>query len=149
MKSTSKSNVKKGTSKAKQTSNQNQALKLSKISLVASIIVACISSPFILIAGIGLLVVIPFGFFAKNETAVYKAIQQGSTLSTRTRRLRALLIGLCCLGFFAIVGLFQLANSGNTELSTQQRVVSVIPWAAAMLLFMGIASSVQVMYKKR
>ena len=125
------------------------ASTLSLLTIALSVTIVFLSLPFVLIAGLGLLLVIPFGSLAITEQHVRQAICIGGKLSAHTRRKRLALIGCSFLGSTIIIVLLQLANKSNNELSSDRKIQALIPWVAALIVFVVSSVSVQILYKKK
>ncbi len=130
------------------------AAGVSYVLHVLSAVIAIAFTPFVIFAGVGLLLVLPFGFFSYTEITITKAIRSGLPVSRRERKHRVLRILGCVLGSEIFLGLLWLTNSSDTPNDNlapslySNASQSLIAASIAMAVITIIMLSPQFLYQK-
>lgn len=115
--------------------NNKLSLSFAYILFTISVTIALVAAPFTLIAGLGLILAVPFGFFAKQELKIINNIKTKSKITKQAWNYRYRLLIACGAGVNAILLLIWLTNNGNFELTFRERITPVILCNAFMVVF--------------
>jgi len=127
--------------------NNKQVSYLSLGIIGLSYLFAAVAVPFILIAGVGLLVAVPFIFIAYKEYGeVLPLIKKNKPIRTALRRKRAFRVFACFMGMSIVLGLIWWANSGGVENNAMASFFKNMLW---VLLISLLLLSPQLLYRKK
>lgn len=115
--------------------NNKLSLSFAYILFVISVTIALVAFPFTLIAGLGLILAVPFGLFAKQELNIVNMLKTETKITNQDWKNRYILLIACGAGVNAILLLIWLANNGNFELTFRERITPVILCNAFMAVF--------------
>ena len=119
--------------------------KLSTLVLGLSVLVVLIGLPFVLIAGTGLILTIPFGLFVRSEHVVLRQIKDGSRVSRRQWTSRRLSIASCIFALESVAAILWLSNRTNYELSQTERLSPLIYATIFSIVFAVLAFLVEIL----
>ena len=121
-------------------------MKTNKLSIIfarflfiVSAVVALVALPFVLIAGIGLLVAVPFGLFARQELNIINKLKTNSKITKQEWGNRYKVLISCGVGVNAVLLLTWIANISNSELNIFERIKPIIICNLLVMLFAVLA----------
>lgn len=92
---------------------RTNAVKASYAATVVAAAFALAALPFVIFAGIGLILVLPFGFFVHKEGAFRAQLKTVKPVGKKMQSARRLRVLYCLAGMELMLGLVRWANSGS------------------------------------
>ncbi len=100
---------------AKKQTTSNVPATLSLLLMLFAYVFAACALPFTLIAGLGLLIAVPFGYFAYKEPALTSLLKARKPIPESLIRDRSLRIAACMVGMTSLLVLVWWSNSSGTH----------------------------------
>jgi hypothetical protein len=124
------------------------AARLSFVVTLASAALAACALPFVIFAGIGLLILIPFGLFANRERIITGMMRAQKPLPPKLRRARVFRIMACAAGMEAILLIIRWSNSSGPDGNPIHSNGVLLRNSLWVLLITGVFYAPQLLYRK-
>lgn len=125
------------------------SINISYLLFIISFIVALIAFPFVLIAGLGLILSLPFGLFAKQELKIINKLKTKTKITSHEWKYRNKIIFACGAGVNIILLLILIANISNTELRMSIKIQPLIICNLLFIVFATLANITKIYSEKK